>query len=234
MTTVPPTEVRWGYGSLVRLARTGRWWHLLTAAVGLFALVAQLVLVVNGSAVLVPENPPPLAQRVLRFFSYFTIQSNILVLVCSITLVGDPQRDGPGWRVLRQCAMTGIVVTGIVHFVLLRPLLHLTGWHYATDKLLHLVIPSLAVVGWLLFGPRARVTWRAIGYGVLWPIGWLLYTLVVGAVTGWYPYPFLDVSSNGAARVGVVCLVIAALFFALAAVLLLLDRRLPGPCASAT
>ena len=30
------------------------------------------------------------------------------------------------------------------------------------------------------------------GAGIAWPIAWLAGTLVVGALRGWYPYPFLD------------------------------------------
>lgn len=199
---------------------------MLTALVAAFALVAQLVLVIEGSAVLVPESRPPLAERLLRFASYFTIQANFVLLICSISLVRDPERDGNGWRVLRQCALTGIAITAFVHFWLLRPLLHLAGWHWLTDKLLHLATPTLALLGWLIFGPRNRVSWRAVGYALLWPIGWLAYTLTIGTLRGWYPYPFLDVDRNGAGQVAVSCLAIAVLFFAVSAVLLVLDRRL--------
>ena len=54
-------------------------------------------------------------------------------------------------------AVIGITVTGVVHFILLRPLLDLDGADYVADKLLHMVVPVLAVVGWALFGPRPRV-----------------------------------------------------------------------------
>jgi len=43
------------------------------------ALVLQLVLVVNGDAILVDHDPPNLLQRLLRFVAYFTVESNILV-----------------------------------------------------------------------------------------------------------------------------------------------------------
>ena len=40
-----------------------RSWHLITFLVGAFALVAQLVLVVDGTTVLTTANPPGLAAR---------------------------------------------------------------------------------------------------------------------------------------------------------------------------
>ena len=82
------------------------------------------------------------------------------------------------------------------------------------DKLLHVVVPLLAVIGWLFFGPRPRVTIRVILLGLVWPARWLAYTLVRG-VTGWYPYPFLDVDAQGGARVAVASLAVTGLIGAL-------------------
>jgi len=115
-----------------------RAWHLLTAVVALAALGLQLVLVVNGDAILVDHDPPNLAERLLRFLAYFTIESNILVLVTTAQLARDPADDGPRWRVVRIAAVSGITVTGLVHWFLLRPLLHLDGADLVADKFLHL------------------------------------------------------------------------------------------------
>ena len=87
-----------------------------------------------------------------------------------------------------------------------------------------MVVPVLAVVGWLVAGPRPRAPWRDALLALAWPVAWLAWTLVVGAVTGWYPYPFLDVGAEGAGSVAVTCLGVTVLFLALAAVLSRLDR----------
>ena len=104
-----------------------RAWHLATAVVASVALVLQLVLVVKGDAILVDHDPPNLVERIIRFFAYFTIESNLLVLVTTAQLARDPSYDGPHWRVVRIAAVSGITVTGLVHWFLLRPLLHLDG-----------------------------------------------------------------------------------------------------------
>lgn len=206
---------------------TARIWHLATAAIGAFALLTQLVLVISGVSVLVTEDPPGLGERLLHFISYFTVQANVVVLAAAVSLARDPGHDGPGWRVLRLAGLVGITVTGVVHWFWLRPLLDLTGWSYATDKLLHVVVPLLAVVGWLVFGPRPRVSLRVVLLAVIWPVAWLAYTLLLGAVTGWYPYPFVDVNAQGAGPVAVACVAIAVAFFALAGLVALGDRKLP-------
>lgn len=199
--------------------------HLVVAVVAWFALVLQLVLVLVGTAILDETDPPALPLRVARFLAYFTIQSNILVAIAATTLALDPRRDGRRWRVLRLAAVVGITVTGLVHFVLLRPLLDLEGADWAADKLLHLVVPVLAITGWAVFGPRPRITRREIAWALAWPVLWLGVTLVVGATTGWYPYPFLDHREDGSGAVVVACVGVTALFLVLFALASYVDRR---------
>lgn len=210
---------------MTRVTRA-RGWHLLTAAVALTALVLQLVLVVEGSAVLVDDDPPGLGTRLARFIAYFTIQSNVLVALAAVLLTREPQRDGPGFRALRLAGTVGITVTGLVHFFLLRPLLDLDGADWAADKLLHMVVPVLAVIGWFAFGPRPRVDRRAIAVAFAWPLAWLAVTLAVAGSTRWVPYPFLDFRAEGWGHVAVVCVGITALFAALIAGFRYADRRL--------
>ena len=59
----------------------------------------------------------------------------------------------------------------------------------------------LAVGAWLLVGPRPRAGWSVAWTALAWPILWLVVILAQGAVTGWYPYPFLDVDAKGAGTV---------------------------------
>jgi hypothetical protein len=172
--------------------RSARVWHGLTAVVAITALVLQLVLVIQGGRVLDETEQPGLGIRLGRLVSYFTIQGNLLVAVVTTQLARDPLRDGPAWRVLRLAAVVGIFVTGVVHFALLRPLLDLDGADWLADKLLHMVVPVLAMIGWALFGPRPRIELREIRLTLVWPLAWLGWTLVVGWLSGWYPYPFLD------------------------------------------
>ncbi len=196
-------------------------------------MLFQLTLVINGSATLLPEEDPSLAVRLARFVSYFTILSNILVAATTWPLVRDPSYDGKVWRVLRLDAVVGIVVTGVVHWFLLRPLLDLEGADWLADKLLHLVVPVLALAGWLLLGPRRRATWGDLLPALVLPVLWLAFTLVRGGITGWYPYPFLDVGELGYAPVLLSCGGVAALLAGLAAAAISLDPRLDRSHASA-
>jgi hypothetical protein len=207
-----------------------RRWHLLTAAVAVFALGLQLVLVINGEPILEDTEVPALGYRLGRFFSYFTIQSNLLVAVATVLLARYPAHDAAGWRVLRLAGVSGIILTGLVHWFLIRPHLDLEGWDYTADKLLHIAVPLLAVAGWLLFGPRPRIAGQAIAWALAWPVAWLVWTLAIGGLTGWYPYEFLDVGLKGWGSVAVTAVGITLLFLAMLAAAHWVDGKLePAP-----
>ena len=57
---------------------------------------------------------------------------------------------------------------------------------------MHYVVPVFAIVGWLLFGPHPRVTWKALFLALIWPGVFIVLTVAQGAVTGFYPYPFVN------------------------------------------
>ncbi|HXH80019.1 Pr6Pr family membrane protein [Nocardioides sp.] len=203
----------------------GRAWHLGVAVLATAAVVFQLVLVWQGGTVLDETDPPDLGERVIRFFGYFTVLSNILVAWVAWTIALDRDTDTAGWRTLRLTSLVAITVTGVVHWFLLRPLLDLSGADYLADKLLHLAVPLVAVIGWAVFGPRGRVQGRDVVASLAFPVVWLSYTLLRGAITGFYPYPFLDVDAEGYAAVSVVSLGIAVLFVGVAAVAWKGDER---------
>ena len=205
---------------------TARRVHLLTALVAATAVVLQLVLVIDGANTLLPEEDASLGTRLVQFFVYFTILTNLLVLAVTVSLAREPDRDGRVWRVLRLDAVVCIAVTGVVHWFFLRPLLDLSGASYVADKLLHVVVPILAVGGWLWVGPRGRASQAELLPSLALPVVWLVLTLLGGALSGWYPYPFLDVDDLGYARVAVNCVGVAVLFLLNAAGAIGLDRRL--------
>jgi hypothetical protein len=209
--------------------------HAATFAVAAFAIIVQFVLVLRGHQHLGDTEPaieatgrPGLGIRVVRFASYLTIWSNVLGAATAATLALDPDRDGRVWRALRLDAVVILFGGGVVHWFFLRPLLHLHGADLLVDRLLHIVVPLLVVIGWLVFGPRDRAARAGLGAFLVVPVIWLGYTLIRGAIVNWYPYPFVDVSAHGYAYVVLASAAIAALMTGLAVGCIWLDDRLPA------
>lgn len=206
--------------------RTARWWHGLTFVVAAFGVVLQLVLVIQGRGVLDDSNPPDLATRLVRFASYLTIWSNVLVVWSTLTLALGTDRDTRVWRALRNDAVLVCLGGGIVHFFFLRPLLDLHGLSALADHLLHQVVPLLATIGWVVFGPRGRISRSDLVPFLVLPVFWCGYTIVRGAFVDWYPYPFVDVAQHGYGGVLLNGVGVAAFMTALFFLALWLDPRL--------
>ncbi len=197
-----------------------RVWFGLTALVVLVGLVVQIVVTAQATGGRFPDLGP----RLFNLFCFFTILSNVLVLATNALLAIRPDRPSTLFRTLRLDGVLAIAVTGVVFHTVLKGLHELSGAAAFADFLLHTASPVLCVVGWLAFGPRGAITSRIIGWSIVFPLAWLGFTLVRGAIIDYYPYPFVDVTDLGYARVAINCLVISVLFLALAAGALQLDR----------
>ena len=165
--------------------------------------------------------------RLVRLFSYFTIQSNILAAIAAGMLLWRPDRRGRVFAVLRLDALLCIAVTGIVYHAVLSGLQDLTAAGALSNLLLHTVVPVGTVVAWLLVGPRPRLSPAVVGWSLVYPLGWIAYTFLRGAIVDWYPYPFLDVSEIGLQSALVRTGIVAVIFLALAFAVLALERVLP-------
>lgn len=210
-----------------------RGWHGVIALCVLAAIVVQLVVAVrvSGSP---PDSSTGLLRgastggRIVRVLSFFTIQSNLLTGLVSAQLALRPDRDGPVWRPVRLAALCGITVTGIVYSTVLARIHQPNGTAETfVNTLVHYVVPIMAVVGWVVSGPRPRITRVTMARALLFPLLWFVYTLVRGAIWHWYPYPFLDVPSHGYARVAVNAVLVTVVLGAVAALFAVGDRRLP-------
>ncbi|MCZ2813372.1 Pr6Pr family membrane protein [Modestobacter sp. VKM Ac-2979] len=137
--------------------------------------------------------------EVVRWLSLFTVGSNVLVLAAATTLALDPVRSGRLWRVLMLDALLAITVTGLVFSVLLSPTVDPTGVTVWTNLVLHYLSPLAMVVGWLVFGPRPRITGGTVAWAMLFPVAWIGWTMWHGARSRWYPYFFLDARDLGLA-----------------------------------
>lgn len=217
-----------------RRALLGSAWNATIAVLVAAALLLQLWI-----AAKVASTPPAhavgtlagaaLPSRIVRVFSFFTIQSNILAGLICATLAVAPTHDGRLWRALRVAGLFGITVTGIVYSTVLAKYHEPHGWQETTcNAVFHFAVPLMVVLGWLAFGPRPRIGRDTVALGMTWPIAWVGYTLLHGAVSHWYPYPFLDVTSHGYARVAVNSGAVLVVLLLVTALYGFGDRRLPS------
>ena len=216
-------------------ARWARAWFAATAALVAAGIGIGMVLawqhptlrLIDGSTI--PRFGGGSLARALNTLTFFTYQSNLIVAGTSLALAINPNRTSMAFRVLRLSGLVGITVTFIVFHVALTNLLELDTWETVSDKLVHVVVPIMAVVGWLSFGPRGLTGGRIARLTVVFPALYMAFTMIRGPLAGhWYPYPFTDVKVLGYARVIGNAFWVGLLFVSIAAAATALDRRLAG------
>lgn len=206
--------------------------HLAIAVVIAVSIAIQIVLLFTGGA---DTNSGETGEsvevgtRLVRLFSFFTIDSNLIVMLVCVMSFLHPRRTGFWWEALRLNALIAIIITGLVYATLLAPNIHIDGWALVTMLGLHAVSPIGFVGSWLLLGPRPRFTLRHVPAAFVLPILWIGFTFIRGAATGWYPYPFLDVTEIGLQTALINAFLILAAGIVLALLICTLDARLPGP-----
>ncbi|QNG21360.1 hypothetical protein SAMN05444695_11076 [Rhodococcus triatomae] len=150
----------------------------------------------------------------VNFFSYFTIQSNVLAVgVLLAGAVWDPTSDR--WQLVRGAVTTYLVITAVVYAVLLSDIDVMLDDRWS-NSILHQVIPLVLVLDWLLVPPRRPIGLVRAPTWLVYPLVYASYSLIRGAWIGWYPYPFLDPWDKGYPRLMLDLVVLGAVMAVLA------------------
>lgn len=165
---------------------------------------------------------------VANFFSYFTILSNLLIALCLTFSFFLPQtKTGiffSGNSV--QTAITlYIFIVAVVYNVVLRGIWVVTGLQWIVDNMLHVLNPILYILYWLIFAPKEKLNWKNGLYWTLFPLAYLVYSLIRGSIVNWYPYPFLNVTNIGYTKVFMNVSVMIILFFIVGLLLIAINNR---------
>lgn len=137
---------------------------------------------------------------IVNFFSFFTYESNIFAAVIFL-LGGKAALDGTAARTFaawRGAATVYMAITGAVYMLLLRSDPVTIPW---ANDVLHYIFPVVVIADWFIVIPHIRIPYKK---GLLWtiyPLIYLVYTLLRGAITHWYPYTFINPIVHGYAGV---------------------------------
>jgi len=197
-------------------------YQAIMVGLGWFALAAQFY--INATL-----KANPVHEMIIRYFSYFTIQTNLLVVICFTCLLVSP-RSKWGQFFSRQQPLTAIIVyiliVGLIYNTILRFLWAPQGLQKTVDELLHTVIPVLAFVYWLLFAAKNRLQWKNILPWLIYPFAYIFYVLIRGSISGFYPYPFINTMQLGLNKVLVNSLGIATVFVLMSLALVFIGKTL--------
>lgn len=163
--------------------------------------------------------------RLIAYYSFFTVLSNILLAMSSLFLLRNPQYNSQLFRVIRLSGLVGVVITALVYNLILRqihqPPTLILQW---TNECLHVIIPLLGVMSWLCYGPYLRIDMKTILISFMLFLVYGIYLFIRGHLTGQYPYPFINIARLGYEKVAINTVIMSALFIAMTFILWFVDR----------
>jgi hypothetical protein len=196
--------------------RHWRSWAAAIALCGWSGLVLQVVL-----AALRDHS---VSAAIWRLSIFFTILANLTTAIVFTGIAfGSLKLRHP--RLLAGLAMA-MALTGAVFELMLRRVVHPTGWRLVTNALLHDAMPLLTVGAWLVLAEKGQLRARDPWLIAIFPVAYLGYALIRGATGNFYPYPFIDPGKIGWAGVSAYVLGISVAFLLFGHLMVLLDRRL--------
>lgn len=174
----PPAELSVGRDGAIRAYRA------IVAVAALVAIVYQIAKGLEHAGFSLTD-----------YFSYFTVLSNLFA--AGILLYGaarPAQTRTHTVEMLRGAAVVYMLTTGIVYAVLLSGNDVTYPW---VNTILHRVMPIAMAIDWLIDPPRAPLRFARTALWMSFPLVYVIYTLIRGAIVDWYPYFFVSPHRDG-------------------------------------
>lgn len=203
--------VRWGEPSFFPRIRNEYLAFLSTALALTLSLVREIA----------KRGEDSLAVTVWKFFSYYTTLSNVLVLLWSgvITFSSSQAVSTFALNANIAAAITFYIFTvGIANY-LIYGWLKLSFFERIADLFVHAITPLATLTYWLLFSEKQQFEYSLVGYWLIFPLSYALYTILHGKWSEFYPYEFTNINELGVKKVFFnalalsICLLIGATFF---------------------
>ena len=188
------------------------------ALIGWFALIAQFILMMENRIA-------PVSETTIRFFSYFTILTNLLVAVyftfLSVKYRNSKLINKPGTL---TAVTIYITMVGVVYQVALRHIWQPKGLQLIVDELLHTIIPTLVIIFWYLYETTRPARYAQIFSCAIFPLAYLVLILIRGNFSSFYPYHFINVIDLGMAKALINSGVLLVIFLVISALFLFIGK----------
>jgi hypothetical protein len=146
--------------------------------------------------------------RPAEYFAYFSIVTAIVAGLFLITtgfgLLLNIE-DTKWVEVARLSLAVALIVVGVVYHALLAGAANDVrdgdyAWPVLPNEIIHTYAPILAVIEYLISVKAFRIRLRAFVWVAVFPLTWLVLSIVRGIATNWWPYWFIN--PNGEAGLG--------------------------------
>ena len=167
--------------------------------------------------------------RPFEYFAFFSIDSSILagvVLTISGLVLLQGKNESERLHTWRLIATVSMIVVGVVYHLLLGdsavdPRDVGYDWPRPPNLVIHTYAPIIIVADYLLSIRGFKPKWKKAWWVVLYPLSWLAFSIIRGLSDGWWPYWFINPTSEiGVSGMISYVLAIAAAFIGLSFIVL--------------
>jgi hypothetical protein len=166
--------------------------------------------------------------RPTEYFAYFSIVTAVLggmaLLITGLGLILRIE-DAKVIEILNLKVVSSLAIVGVVYHLLLSDVENDVRdgdylWPALPNDIIHSYAPLLAAIVFILANRAYPIRLRAAFWVAVFPLIWLILTLIRGLASNWWPYWFLNPAETGVSGVAGFVAVITAAFFAFGFLLL--------------
>ena len=166
----------------------------------LIALIAATGPLLQYGLMAYDETLATLPTKTVEFFSYFTVLSNALAATALAAPLITPESRLGRWSEKagpRAAIATYLTITAVVYHTMLAHTWNPQGLRLVATTFNHTITPAAFLVDLALRGGQGEARWIAALKAMAFPALFGAWTLAHGAVSGFYPYPFMNVLKRG-------------------------------------
>jgi hypothetical protein len=138
--------------------------------------------------------------RPFEYFAYFSIVTAIfagaLLLVVGVRALRNLE-EGKRLEIARLSLTVAMVVVGVVYHALLSDVANDVRdgdyvWPVFPNEFIHTYAPILIVLEYLVSQKTFNIRLRAALWVAVFPLVWLMFSVIRGSITNWWPYWFIN------------------------------------------
>lgn len=186
------------------------------------------IAIIGQFALMIQNRQTNITETIIRFFSFFTILTNILVALyftSRISIFKNTSLSRLSNSGNLTALTTFILVVGLVYQIILRGTWQPTGLQKIIDELLHSVLPFFVLLYWFKFADTNDLIFKNIKIWLWYPIGYFLYIIIRGHFSNFYPYPFVNVIEIGYSQVYINAVIVSLFFLFIMVTLIFIGNK---------
>jgi hypothetical protein len=138
--------------------------------------------------------------RPFEYFAYFSIVTAIfagaLLLVVGVRALRNLE-EGKRLEIAKLSLTVAMVVVGVVYHALLSGVANDVRdgdyvWPVFPNEFIHTYAPILIVLEYLISQKAFNIRLRAALWVAVFPLVWLVFSVIRGSITNWWPYWFIN------------------------------------------